>query len=428
MSESTPAMDRLRAATRQEHLRLEALPFFRALLAGDLSITSYVGLLRALSVVYEVFEQAMMQAQHPRLVAVWDSSKRKLPLIDRDLAYFHRYDLPQTPVASLRAHLLTQAIRGRAHDDPVSLLGYLYVLAGSTLGGLVLRKHIARTFALPGSDGLAYVSSDEKTTKAHWNALTQRMNSVLIDVAEQDRVIAAAAEAFTGIGHIIEALHPVNANPPRELARYLNPAAGSHGITMDARELQAALRAGERSWRQFPYYQWRYGERGRQFTRSDSAWLVTLAAHEQPVVDQQIRWLGRLLAARGMPQWMLELHLELLYEELVAAVPEQHGSYARLQAAAHGLRDQRRQYLSDQALAEHIAAFDQQVGSDWSARLPKTGGLLAAAVADEQSGITHAVTSIERWITDSSRFPSQWIEAVQMTIHVARVRTDTPHA
>src|SRR5215212_7183081 len=106
MSEPTRCMDRLRAATEQEHLRLEALPFFRALLAGDLSITSYVGLLRALSVVYEVFEQAMMQAQYLRLVAVWDSSERKLPLIDRDLAYVHRYDLPQTPVASLRAHLL----------------------------------------------------------------------------------------------------------------------------------------------------------------------------------------------------------------------------------------------------------------------------------------------------------------------------------
>ncbi|MEP7188644.1 MAG: biliverdin-producing heme oxygenase, partial [Roseiflexaceae bacterium] len=63
MSERTPVMDRLRAATRPEHQWLEALPFFRALLAGDLSITSYVGLLRALSVVYEVFEQAMMQAQ-----------------------------------------------------------------------------------------------------------------------------------------------------------------------------------------------------------------------------------------------------------------------------------------------------------------------------------------------------------------------------
>ena len=36
----------------------------------------------------------------------------------------------------------------------------------------------------------------------------------------------------------------------------------------------------------------RYGERGRQFTRSDSAWIATLAGHPFPVVERQIDWLG----------------------------------------------------------------------------------------------------------------------------------------
>lgn len=423
MSEKITVMARLREATRQEHLRLEALPFFQALIAGDLPLVSYVGLLRGLSVVYEGFEQAMVQAHHPSLLAVWDPSMRKLPLIDRDLAYFQRFDLPQTPVAILRAHLLAQAIRGRAHDNLVSLLGYLYVLEGSTLDGIVLRKHLARTFTLLGADGLAYVSSYERETKTRWTALNQRMNAVLVDGSEQDGIIIAAAEALTGIGQMIAALFPFDANPPRDLVRELNPVAGSHAITTDARELAAALRAGERSWRHFPYYQWRYGERGAQFTRSDSAWLVTLAAHAQPVVDQQIRWLGRVLAARGMPQWMLQLHLELLYEELVAAIPEHGSTFVQLQRAADSLRVQREHYLSDQELTAHSAAFDQQVGQEWSTRLPRTGGLLAAAVADEQAGIMQAVTSIEGWMTDASRFPSHWIAAVHRTIQRARAHT-----
>lgn len=49
-------MDRLRIETRDQHIRVEALPFFAALTAGELPLASYVGLLRALSVVYEVFE------------------------------------------------------------------------------------------------------------------------------------------------------------------------------------------------------------------------------------------------------------------------------------------------------------------------------------------------------------------------------------
>jgi hypothetical protein len=312
----------------------------------------------------------------------------------------------------LRAQLLAQAIRQHCHNDPIVLLGYLYVLEGSTLGGLVLRQQVAQKFSLSGSDGLTYLSSYGKATNAHWKVFTERLNNVAISEAEQDRVIVAALEAFKGVGHIVEALYPFEPEPPRDLVRELNPAAGSHAVTTDPRELQAALRAGERSWQKFPYYEWRYGERGAQFTRSDSAWLVTLAAHGQAVADQQIGWLGRVLAARGMPRWLLEQHLDVLYEELVTAIPEQQEVYLRLKQSAAVLHEQRCRYLNDQALAAFIAAFDNQVGDEWSARLPETGGLLAAAVADEQSGITQAVPSIEVWLTDASRFPDYWIAAV----------------
>ncbi len=111
MSRKATLMSRLRAETRQEHVGLEALPFFRAVAAGDLPLASYAGLLRALSVVYESFEQAMSHTHHPQLAAVWHPSMRKLPLIDRDLASLQRHNLPQTPVAALRAHLLAQAVR-----------------------------------------------------------------------------------------------------------------------------------------------------------------------------------------------------------------------------------------------------------------------------------------------------------------------------
>ncbi len=420
MKEIAPVMDRLRTQTRDEHIRVEALPFFRALHARELPLASYVGFLRALSIVYEVFEQALMHTRHSALTAVWDSSLHKLPLIDRDLAYFQARGLPNAPVALLRAHLLTQQVRQRAHDDPISLLGYLYVLEGSTLGGLVLKAQVARAFELTASDGIAYLSSYEKSTRAHWQAFAGRMNGVLDDPAEQERVVAAAQEAFNGMGQIIAALYPFDANPTGDLVRTLNPAAGSHAIPHDPRELQAALRAGERTWRKFPYYQWRYGERGQQFTRSDSAWLVTLAAHEQVVVNQQISWLGRVLSSRGMPQWMLELHLRMLHEELVEAVPENHASYDRLQAAADMLRDTRRRYIGDDVLAALTLQFDQQVGAEWSAQLPHTGGLLAAAVADQQAGISQAVKNIEAWMTDDARFPHHWIAAVQLTIRAAR--------
>jgi hypothetical protein len=209
---------------------------------------------------------------------------------------------------------------------------------------------------------------------------------------------------------------------PRNLLEALNSEAGDHPVCRDPRELQAALRAGQRSWRRFPYYEARYADRGQQFTRSDSAWLVALAEHGAVVVDDQVAWLGRVLGSRGMPQWLLELHLEVLHAELIAALPGRAAVYASLLGAATMLRAQREEHFDDAALAEFAAAFTQQVDEPWDARLPETGALLAAAVADEAAGLKRAVPSIAGWMTDPQRFPGRWIAAVEQTIARARDR------
>lgn len=209
---------------------------------------------------------------------------------------------------------------------------------------------------------------------------------------------------------------------PHNLLRALNPEAGAHPICHDPRELEAALRAGERSWRRFPYYEQRYAQRGQRFTRSDSAWLVILSEREAAVVDEKIAWLGLVLASRGMPRWMLELHLEVLHAELVAAVPGRGRSYARLLGAAQRLRRQRQAHVDEAVLVALSTAFARQVGDEWDQRLPETGALLAAAVADERAGIAQAVPSLAAWMTDPSRFPTRWIAAVQATLDQARER------
>ncbi len=66
----------------------------------------------------------------------------------------------------------------------------------------------------------------------------------------------------------------------------LNPAAGGVPVPEDVREVKAALRAGAVSCRVFPYLDWRFGERGEKFTRSDSAWLVWLTRLDQERVDE----------------------------------------------------------------------------------------------------------------------------------------------
>jgi hypothetical protein len=199
----------------------------------------------------------------------------------------------------------------------------------------------------------------------------------------------------------------------------LNPEAGSHAVTTDPRELRAALRAGERTHERFPYYERRYGERGRAFTRSDSAWIVTLA--ESPrVAEEQLRWLGALLAARGMPRWLLEVHLETLHAELVAAVPEKRTSYDALQRVAETFREERLDRLDEATSSELAEKFRGRLGSDSPNGLPEAGALLVAAVADERNGVHRAVESLTEWLCDPAQFPEEWVTAANETVAAAR--------
>jgi hypothetical protein len=204
-------------------------------------------------------------------------------------------------------------------------------------------------------------------------------------------------------------------------AQQLNPAAGDHAIPDDPRELEAAVRAGERSWAAFPYYEMRYGARGSRFGSSDSAFLAALARNSQADVDRQVQWLGRVLSARGMPQWLLERHLELMHAELCAAVPERAARYGTLETAAATLHRLRSGVLPDASFHALAREFDAAVGHEWTRRLPGMGEILVSAAVDERLGIRRAVSSLETWIVEPARFPFPWRDAALRTLRHAGV-------
>ena len=207
----------------------------------------------------------------------------------------------------------------------------------------------------------------------------------------------------------------------------MNPHAGAHALPTDPRELEAAVRAGERSWRRFPYLEARYGERGRQFTSSDIAWLVTLTDFDQTTVDRNVLWLADLISHRGMPRWILEVHLTYLVEELVNTAPDKAPLYERLRRAAGRLASIRRGYISDEVTDRLVAAFETQVAGDGEAGLGEVARLIVAAVADEADGVTHAVSSLESWLTNPARFSPRWQAAVRATVQQARVALGRDH-
>lgn len=182
----------------------------------------------------------------------------------------------------------------------------------------------------------------------------------------------------------------------------LNPAAGDVPVPEDQREIEAALRAGEVSLRVFPYLVWRYGERGRKFTQSDSAWLAWLTRHDVEHVYQQITWLRSVLSNRGMPSLILDTHLTVLNRQLSRSVPENEHKYLSLRTTATRFRLARETKISCERVERLATEFVGALRHGPSFLLTGAARLIVEAVADEKLGITNAVDSLEAWFSDLS--------------------------
>lgn len=413
-------MGEIKARCAEAHARTQEAPFFRALLQGRLPLESYVGQLRALFVVHGVLEKSLAESPEPRVRRVFQDSMRKIPSLQQDLRYFEPRGVADLKEAAAAAIAIDTRVRLRSLEDPLSLLGYLYVLEGSTLGARILKPHLASTFSLTDDGGLAYVTSYGGEVEVRFAEFKARMNALETSSEERLRIGEAATELFERLETVFAGLYPFSPESRTFLVTSINPEAGRHAVPDDERELRAAIRAGDRCWERFPYFEERYGERGRRFARSDGAWLATLPRLETAQVLRQTQWLGRLLAARGMPTILLQTQLEILADELTAAIPEKHLEYEKLRAAATDLQETRRRFVTESETATLASEFSLAIGPAWNTRFPHTGTLLVSAVADALAGAAAAVTSLKPWMTDAQRFTPEWIAAVNETLRRAR--------
>ncbi len=413
-------MDLLKQETKDYHLKLESLPYFDALIEHTLPLECYVNQLRALSIIHGVLENELSNAEEPRLSAVWDDELRKLPLLERDLSFFKPRIISDAKAPVEAALAMTEKIRLRRIESPITLLGYLYVFEGSTLGNNMHQPDILKTFHLSGLDGCGYYSSYRDNVQDHWRLFSATVNDTCDDGSLHDSIVSAAHEAFSGLEDLYTALYPLEKTEKAFHVTRINPEAGNHPIPKDEREIEAALKASDRGWAEFPYYAKRYSDRGKRFSDSDTCWLVTLTALDQEVVQQQIDWLCRVLATRGMPTIMMEHTLRFLHEQLKETLPEKSAAYEKLLISADAIKKSRERWIKDKEIYSLADEFDQAVGHELANVYKNTGKLLVSAVVDEKNGTEGAVNNIEVWLTEKDRFPIEWIRAVKKTIGKAK--------
>ncbi|MGW1772805.1 biliverdin-producing heme oxygenase [Streptomyces sp. NPDC002104] len=196
-------VERIRASTRGRHAELEGTPFSTAMLAGTLPLDRYVGQLAAYRTVLRALEGELSGAQAPCVASVWSAELAKLPLLDRDLTHFAEDGVFPASAAAAPAEAFVREIRAAAASDPGALLGFLYVLEGSTMGGMILRRYVAEAYGLRGTDGVAYYASGDRE---RWARFTARLNGALPGPGGQDGVVTAACRAYHHVAAISVAL------------------------------------------------------------------------------------------------------------------------------------------------------------------------------------------------------------------------------
>jgi len=412
-------MDLLKEAIRECHARLEALPFIAALTDGRLPLESYVGQLRAMAVIHGTLEHELAQVTNPEIRTLLLDKPSRLVHLRKDLTVFDKQFIPDIGGALAHIRQIAELIRRYRVEQPSDLLAILYVLEGTTLGNAVHLPDVLNIFGSKTSGTAHYYSGYGDKTAEQWQQFGCAMNAIPMNQNDRQHLIQVALGFFDKLEALFSTFYPIKSDDLIFTAGMLNPEAGDHAVPGDTREIEAAVIAAENCRKEFPYFDERYQERGRSFAKSDAAWLVTLAELPAAQLLSQVEWLGRVLGNRGMPRITLERQLELLYEGLIAALPEKAGSYGGLLEGAESLRKERLRYIPEPVFSDLALKFQSATDDEMQGRFKGTGMLIVSAVCDRTAGVAEAVASLQSWLTDAERFSSDWIAAVTNVLQQA---------
>ena len=189
---------RLRIATQAAHHQAESAPFMRALFAGRISSDTYALTLRQWHALYSALEDAQDQSMADSVVGGFvDPTLYRCRALEQDLAWFTRGGegaqdrvLPATSAYVARLNEL-------ARREPALLLAHHYVrYLGDLSGGQILRRVIARAFALADGPGAAFYDFAGLDVDAYKAAYRQRLDQLTLDDVAAQALIDEANVAF----------------------------------------------------------------------------------------------------------------------------------------------------------------------------------------------------------------------------------------
>jgi heme oxygenase (biliverdin-IX-beta and delta-forming) len=176
-------IQRLRQQTAVDHQAVEgSVP----LMHHDLSQEEYVRCLERIHGIVAAWEERSMQVA-PEWLKPALAARRRKRLVEADLAWFgatqHDESRPALPEM----------------NDLPALLGAMYVMEGSTLGGQFIARHVETELRLGDGQGSAYFRGHGNQTGTLWKDFCEVLKSQIPD-EQTEAVILSAKAMFSTFG------------------------------------------------------------------------------------------------------------------------------------------------------------------------------------------------------------------------------------
>jgi len=198
--------DRLKAETQDLHTEAERHPIQAAMVSGRVAAADYAALLGQLMHVHDALEGEL--ARHAdtcsEISAIVNPSHFHAARLREDIGAlgFEPADFP--PVAATTE--LTGRITSASGSAPWSLIGFHYVLEGSTNGGRFIARAIRKGLPLPEGRGTSYYDPYGERQRDVWSTYKEALASVEWTRLQADTLVENASTMFRGITAIMNDL------------------------------------------------------------------------------------------------------------------------------------------------------------------------------------------------------------------------------
>jgi Heme oxygenase len=180
---------RIKDETSDLHRRTEGSRLSVALMSETLDEKTYGNYLFRMKEIVKYYEENI----YPQLKNVVNDieERRKLHLINDDLSVL------QTDL-SPRLFTLPPA------SSTAALLGYMYVLEGSSLGSAMIYKQVSRIINITESRGSAFFTSYGASLSSKWKSFLEMLSEHALEETNAREIIRGARVAFQAIGDHLE--------------------------------------------------------------------------------------------------------------------------------------------------------------------------------------------------------------------------------